>query len=154
MKNKLFGILLLSALSGRLLADPPSLDELISSAAQGNPEASYQLCARFSSVEGVEENHAPAAKWCLVSATQGNATAQGALGAMYHLGVGMERDYNKALGWYLKASEQGSALAQFNLAFLYIEGNGVQQDEITQHLVWTFLSSKLTHCRSTRYIDD
>ncbi len=30
----------------------------------------------------------------------------------------------------------------------------VRNEEITQHLVWTFLSSKLTHCRSTRYIDD
>ena len=104
-------------------------------AEQGNAKAQYNLGVMYHNGEGVQQDHAEAAKWYRKAAEQGIADAHYNLGVMYHEGDGVTQDHAEAAKWFRKAAEKGYARAQYNLGVMYRKGEGVPQDN-TETMKW------------------
>lgn len=97
-------------------------DALREAAAEGDPEALFEIGRRYAEGRGVEPDLAKAARWYELAAEQGLAPAQYRIGNFYEKGTGVERDIAKAKMWYQLAAEQGNASAMHNLGVLYAMG--------------------------------
>ncbi|MCW2307085.1 peptidoglycan-binding protein [Rhodobium gokarnense] len=95
---------------------------LRAAAADGNPEAQFEVAARYTEGRGVRPDLTLAAKWYRLAADQGLAPAQYRLGSLYEKGTGVRKDMDEARKWYRRAAEQGNTKAMHNLAVLYAEG--------------------------------
>ncbi len=104
------------------------IKRLRNAAEKGDPDAQYDLGVCYSDGDGVEEDHAEAAKWYRKSAEQGYPEAQYDLATCYHNGDGVEKDPTEAAKWYRKAAGQGVPDALYDLGFCYYLGDGVEQD--------------------------
>ena len=85
------------------------------SAAQGYPDAQFNLGLLYANGEGVPKDPGKAVELFQKAADQGNSDAQNNLGVMYYSGEGVPRDTAKAAEWFKKAAAQGNADAQANL---------------------------------------
>lgn len=83
------------------------LTDLRQLAEQGNPEAQWQLGARYHNGEGVPKDDVQAMLWFQRAADQGNVMAQATLGAYYWAGRGVPQDLTKAYFWSAVAFAQG-----------------------------------------------
>ena len=97
-----------------------SLDR--SAAEQGDADAQTRLGLRYSSGQGVPQDHAEAARWYRLAAEQGVTDAHVQLGHLYALGRGVPKDHTESVRWYRLAANQGHADAQQALGFAYAEG--------------------------------
>ena len=97
-------------------------------AASGDPEAQFEVAARFTEGRGVAPNLRTAAEWYRRAAEAGLAPAQYRLGSLFEKGTGVRKDLNLARDWYQKAAAQGNSKAMHNLAVLYAEGFGGSPD--------------------------
>lgn len=98
-------------------------------AAQGWPEAEFNLGVMYDQGRGVPQNYAEAVHWYRITADRGVADAQFNLGVLYANGKGVPQDYADAARWYRQATETHQLpSAEFNLAVLYDKGQGVPQD--------------------------
>lgn len=118
--------------------------ELRRSANRGNAIAQNNLGVAYADGNGVEQDHAEAAKWFRKAAEQGNATAQFHLGISYFLGEGVPQNYSEAVKWYRKAAEQGNANAQYSLGSLHKQGIIVAHDLVSAH-AWYNLAAAQGH---------
>ena len=59
---------------------------------------------RVRELDGPEQDHAEAARWCGLAAEQGDAEGQFCLALLYGLGAGVEQDYAKSVDWYRLAA--------------------------------------------------
>ena len=97
------------------------------SAAQGNPNAQFNLANAYYEGTGVSANLPQAANWYELAAKSGVPEAQLNLGYMYSRGRGVKRNDKLASLWYKVAAERGNAKAQSNLGYRYCNGVGVEK---------------------------
>ena len=122
--------------SGQSPAQPSGIDPaLMAKASAGNPEAQFQVGAKYELGARVTKDPARAAAWYRKAADQGFPQAEHSLGLLYEFGNGVPADPATAAQWYRKAAEQGFAPAQFSLGLCYVHGKGVPQD-FGQALAW------------------
>ncbi|MBB4304869.1 localization factor PodJL [Rhodobium orientis] len=95
---------------------------LRAAAADGNPDAQFEVAARYTEGRGVRPDLKLAAKWYRLAADQGLAPAEYRLGSLYEKGTGVAKDMDEARKWYRRAAEKGNTKAMHNLAVLYAEG--------------------------------
>ncbi|MCY1664787.1 peptidoglycan-binding protein [Rhizobium sp. SL86] len=98
---------------------PKSLSD---AAAKGDPQALFEIGARFTEGRGVTADPKEAARWYELAAERGFAPAQYRLGSLYEKGTGVERDMAKAMALYEEAARAGNASSMHNLAVLYASG--------------------------------
>ena len=110
----------------------PELEHLLQAAAQGDPDAEFQLAEyyykSYEEGDGGEKALAEAVKWYQKAAGKGSARAQFELGWCYLEGRGVEEDPEKAVGWFRIAAEQGDPEAQYWLGWCCQYGKGVGED--------------------------
>lgn len=95
---------------------------LADAAAEGNPQALFEIGARFTEGQGVAADPAEAARWYGLAAERGSAPAQYCLGSLYEKGTGVTKDLTRAVRLYEQAANAGNAGAMHNLAVLYASG--------------------------------
>lgn len=95
---------------------------LADAASKGDPQALFEIGARFTEGRGVTADPKEAARWYQRSAERGFAPAQYRLGSLYEKGTGVERDLAKAMALYEEAARAGNASSMHNLAVLYASG--------------------------------
>ena len=76
--------------------------------AQNDPNAQFQLGAKYYNGEEVDQNYIEAIKWFTKSAENGNTQAQYNLAVMYENGEGIKENMEEALKWYKKSAELGN----------------------------------------------
>ncbi len=81
-------------------------------AAQGHPEAQYNLGLMHYNGQGVPKNDVEAAKWFRKAAAQGHPGAQNNLGVMCALGRGVPQNDVEAYAWFSIAAAQGVTSAE------------------------------------------
>jgi len=115
-----------------LLADlPPSIGvRLFKSAANGDPNAAYEVGMRLTGGAGAAVTGEQAVAWLERAAKAGLTPALLALGSVYEKGVGVARDTQRARVYYLEAARKGNAKAMHNLAVLYAHGAGGKLDQV------------------------
>lgn len=108
--------------------EPKSLAD---AATNGDPNALFEIAARFTEGRGVKSDLSEAANWYKLAADRGLAPAQYRLANLFEKGTGVSRDLGKALTYYKQAADQGNASAMHNLAVLYASGATGQPDYAT-----------------------
>lgn len=86
------------------------------SAEQGNPDAQWNLGKRYLHGDGVETDHAAAARWFSAAAGQGNMEALCELGTMYRFGQGVTQNLVAAADMHVTAALEGDTVAMGNLS--------------------------------------
>jgi localization factor PodJL len=104
---------------------------LRAAAAEGDPNAQFEIGQRFADGRGVPQNPADAADWYERAAKQGLVPARFRLGGLYEKGFGVKKDLDAARRLYTAAAEAGNAKAMHNLAVLYAEGIDGKPDYAT-----------------------
>ncbi|MGK9054888.1 peptidoglycan-binding protein [Neorhizobium petrolearium] len=105
--------------------EPKSLAD---AAAAGDPNALFEIGARFTEGRGVQTDLSEAANWYKLAADRGLAPAQYRLANLFEKGTGVTRDLTRAMAYYKQAAEAGNASAMHNLAVLYASGAAGQPD--------------------------
>ncbi len=105
--------------------EPKSLAD---AAAAGDPNALFEIGARFTDGKGVKSDPSEAANWYKLAADRGLAPAQYRLANLFEKGTGVSRDLAKAMTYYKQAADAGNASAMHNLAVLYASGAAGQPD--------------------------
>ncbi|MDQ0134009.1 localization factor PodJL [Neorhizobium galegae] len=105
--------------------EPKSLAD---AAAAGDPNALFEIGARFTDGKGVKTDLSEAANWYKLAADRGLAPAQYRLANLFEKGTGVSRDLTKAMTYYKQAADAGNASAMHNLAVLYASGAAGQPD--------------------------
>ncbi|MEO0618083.1 MAG: peptidoglycan-binding protein [Pseudomonadota bacterium] len=88
-------------------------------AANGDPDAQFDVAARLAQGNGVTRDPVAAVKWYTRAASSGHPQAQYRLAALYERGTGVATDTGRAKVWYTRAAQQGNVKAMHNLAVLY-----------------------------------
>ncbi|MEM6667234.1 MAG: SEL1-like repeat protein, partial [Pseudomonadota bacterium] len=91
-------------------------------AASGDPQAQFEVAARYTDGRGTPIDLFSAAQWYAKAAGQGLAPAQYRLGSLYEKGQGVEKDLQMAKIWYERGAAQGNRKSMHNLAVLTAEG--------------------------------
>ncbi|WP_105437137.1 SEL1-like repeat protein [Neorhizobium sp. T25_13] len=105
--------------------EPKSLAD---AAAAGDPNALFEIGARFTDGKGVKSDLSEAANWYKLAADRGLAPAQYRLANLFEKGTGVSRDLTKAMTYYKQAADAGNASAMHNLAVLQASGAAGQPD--------------------------
>ena len=113
-------------------------------AAQGQPDAQYNLGVMYREGHGVPQDYGEALKWLRLAAVQGHVEAQANLGVMYAMGLGVPQDYTEAVKWYRLAAEQGDPGAQHNLGAMYFHGCGVPQNDVRSYMWYNLAAANST----------
>ncbi len=91
---------------------PLALSEWQPLADTGHRDAQHNLGIMYFQGQGVETDHAEAAKWFRAAAEQGARRAPLSLALLYASGDGVERDLVQAYKWARIAVDQGDANAE------------------------------------------
>ena len=125
-------------LSGHgLVALPTSIGPaaLRHAAASGDPDAAFEVAARYAEGKGVTQDLKQAFTWYQRAAAQGHASAQFRVAAFHERGVGVAADRERAILWYRRAAEQGHVKAMHNLAVL-MAGKGADRADYATAARW------------------
>ena len=98
-------------------------------AAQGVPEAQFNLGTMYENGEGVAESHVEALRWYEQAGARGLVVAQAALGSIYSGGVGVPKNYVTAYLWWSLAKSQGHKIAEKNLEILISRMTAAEKEE-------------------------
>ncbi|HET7413770.1 MAG TPA: peptidoglycan-binding protein, partial [Pararhizobium sp.] len=122
-----------SAAPGALPAVPAAIgpQSLRVAAQKGEPNALFEIGARYTEGRGVDVDLTEAAKWYKAAAERGLAPAEYRLANFYEKGSGVARDASAAHDWYEKAAGQGNVSAMHNLAVLFAMGKDGKPDYAT-----------------------
>jgi TPR repeat protein len=111
------------------VGSPPAALELArQGAAQGNPEAQFQLSLMLFEGKAVARDELQATRWLKAAAEAGHAEAQYALGFRHANGAGVPRQDTEAVSWFRRAAEQHHAVAQCSLGYMLDHGRGTPRD--------------------------
>jgi hypothetical protein len=105
-------------------------------AADGDPQAQYNLGWMYHNGYGLRIDDKQALDWWLRAAARGSTDAHHALGELYSSGQGVEKNLPIALGWYISASMKGHELAREILLDLL-----TSQDDQTRDIFLNLLKS-------------
>jgi TIR domain/Sel1 repeat len=97
-------------------------------AAQGDPNAEYDVGILYDKGLGVPQDRGQAMQWFQKAAARGDAPAEYKIGQYYRAGLGVAQDYGQAMQWFQKAAALGNAEAENGIGTLYGSGAGVTQD--------------------------
>lgn len=97
-------------------------------ATSGDPNALFEIGARYAEGRGVTADPAEAAKWYTLAAERGLAIAQFRVASLYERGEGVTQNRSAAADWYQRAAEQGNVRSMHNLAVMLSEGVGSAPD--------------------------
>jgi localization factor PodJL len=108
---------------------PPSIGPaaLRNAAANGDPDAAFEVAIRYTEGKGVAQDLKQAFAWYQRAAAQGHASAQFRVAAFHERGIAVAPDPERAAVWYRRAAEQGHIKAMHNLAVL-LAGKGAHAD--------------------------
>lgn len=106
---------------------PDTLADLKEKAAQGVPDAQYELGRIYHDADGVSQDLTESLKWVRKAAAQGHVDAQFQLGLFYEEGLVIQQNFSEAAELYRTVMEK-SPKAQNNLGLLYENGRGVPRD--------------------------
>ncbi len=104
-----------------------SIENVVSLAGHGDPDAQSELGRRYYNGDGVEKNYEEAIKWYEKAIEQGSARANHLLGICYMEGNGMPTDTLEGIKCWRLAAEQGYAPSQYNMGLSYYHGTSVKQ---------------------------
>ncbi|MCB9993074.1 MAG: SEL1-like repeat protein [Hyphomicrobiaceae bacterium] len=102
--------------------------ELRQAAADGNPQAEYEVAAIYAEGRAVQQDMQKAEDWYQRSAEQGFAPAMYLLANMYENGTGVDKDAEQAAYWYERGAELGNRMSMHNLAAMNASGALGEQD--------------------------
>ena len=119
----------------------PPIRALHALAAQGNPEAQFNLGILYDQGRGVPKDKGQALRWYRRAAMQGDTFAQNSLGDNYWEGTGVPKDDQEAVRWWQLAADKGFAPAQHSLGKILAGGaQGVPADKPRAYM-WLMLSA-------------
>lgn len=113
--------------------------EWLPHAAQGNPEALFQLGQLYRRGLGVKKDIARAEQYYLRAARRGHVLAQGNLGTMLYFKK-PKPDPDGAIKWWTAAARNGDPRSQYMLGALYANGNHLPRD-LVQAYAWLTLAA-------------
>lgn len=93
--------------------------KLLGLAANGNPEAQYELGNRFLTGKGVPQNVNLAIEWLIKASDRGNEEAQYLLYTCYTMGKGVPKNPKIALGFLMMSADGANKYAQYELGEYY-----------------------------------
>jgi GAF domain-containing protein len=96
-------------------ADFESLRNL---AVNGDPDAQFDIGARYATGEDVKQDYSEAIRWFTQAAEQGHVIAQATLGAYYWAGRGVPQDLSKAYFWSAIAEAGGDSASKYRVEVL------------------------------------
>lgn len=120
--------------------------EFSTEAAEGTPEAEYNLGLLYFFGLGVTQDYAAALEWIGRAAIHDYAPAQFMLGAMYERGEGHSANINLARAWYELAAQQGHVDAH-RAGMLIALGDTAEADRVGV-VVWLTLASGKGHAEA------
>ncbi|MGH9510739.1 MAG: GAF domain-containing protein [Terriglobales bacterium] len=100
------------------VAQSSDLESLQKLAADGDPNAQFDLGARYATGEGVVQDYSQSVRWFTLAAEQGHVIAQATLGAYYWAGRGIPQDLSKAYFWSAIAEAGGDAASKYRVEVL------------------------------------
>jgi TPR repeat protein len=93
-------------------------DKLRKLATDGDPNAQFDMGARYATGEDVKQDYAESVRWFTLAAEQGHVIAQATLGAYYWAGRGIPQDLGKAYFWSLLAQAGGDEASKYRVSVL------------------------------------
>jgi hypothetical protein len=93
-------------------------DKLRKLATDGDPNAQFDMGARYATGEDVKQDYAESVRWFTLAAEQGHVIAQATLGAYYWAGRGIPQDLGKAYFWSLLAQAGGDEASRYRVSVL------------------------------------
>lgn len=87
-------------------------------ALDGDPNAQFDLGARYATGEDVQQDYTESVRWFTQAAEQGHVIAQATLGAYYWAGRGIPQDLSKALFWSVIAQAGGDQASKYRVTVL------------------------------------
>lgn len=105
-----------------------SLEAARQAAAQGNPEAQFQLSVMLLETNPAAGDETEGIRWLKAAAEAGHVEAQYTLGFRHANGSGVARHDAEAVVWFQRAAEQEHAVAQCSLGFMLDHGRGAPRD--------------------------
>jgi len=93
-------------------------DTLLKLANDGDPNAQFDLGARYATGEDVKQDYSESVRWFTLAAEQGHLIAQATLGAYYFAGRGIPQDLSQAYFWSIIAAAGGDEASKYRVAAL------------------------------------
>jgi uncharacterized protein len=118
-----------------------NVEQLRRYAAQGDPQACFELGDRLLNGDGVGVDASAAREWLDRAARGGVAEAMFRLGKLHNDGVGGPRSLELALDYYGQAALLGVPEAQHNIGAILVSGRGVKRDYL-EGLAWLIVAEK------------
>jgi len=118
-----------------------TLGQLQHVAAQGDPEACFELGFRYLEGDELPKNASQAIALFEKAAQGGFANASFRLGKIYFDGIVVPVDYARAIGYYTTAARAGVFEAQYNLGVMLVSAKGVKRNYV-EGLAWLILATK------------
>ncbi len=84
----------------------------------GDPNAQFDLGARYATGEDVKQDYGESVRWFTMAAEQGHVIAQATLGAYYWAGRGIPQNLEKAYFWSAIAQNGGDEASRFRVTVL------------------------------------
>ena len=103
---------------GSVVAQTTSLGKLRQLAVNGDPNAQFDLGARYATGEDVQQDYTESVRWFTMAAEQGHVIAQATLGAYYWAGRGIPQDLGKAYFWSAIAEAGGDTASKYRVDVL------------------------------------
>lgn len=118
-----------------------NVTELQRVAAEGDPQACFELGDRLLNGDELAADPVAARKWLKKAAQGGVGDALFRLGKLHHDGIGGPRDFARALDYYAQAARAGIPEAQHNIGAMLVSGRGVKRDYV-EGLAWLIVATK------------
>lgn len=118
-----------------------NVEQLKRFAAQGDPQACFELAERALSGDEVPQDIKQAVRLLEQAAQGGVNNAWFRLGKIYHDGLTGVPDYGRALDYYTRAARAGVSEAQHNIGAMLVSGRGVKRD-LVEGLAWLIVATK------------
>jgi TPR repeat protein len=113
-----------------IAAEPPEamIESLREQAAQGDPQACYELGRKYLVGKSTPRNLPEARRLLQSAAEAGHHGAMGSFGYMLARGIGMDADPAAGFVWIQKAADAGVSSAMLNQGIMTLRGQGVARD--------------------------
>ena len=117
--------------SGNALPDEKTVAMWQREAAEGSPNAQYELAKMLTSGEPVSADNRAAVKWLKKAAEKQHAESQHMLGVLIARGQGVRADPAKAAALFRAAAIMGNANAQYDLGRALDWGFGCEENPLS-----------------------
>lgn len=124
-----------------------TIEELQSSADQGNLEAIMECAMRFKSGQGCDQDLDEAIHYLAEAVDKGSAEAERELGICYSYGIGVDQDDEMATSLFRRAGGKGDTEAMFRLAQNLSTGTGCDLN-IAEADKWLGNAARMGHARA------